>query len=144
MNREDAFWARITDRPDGCWIWPGVPHRSGYGRFVADVGVVVYAHRYAWESHNGQQIPDGMQIDHLCRNRICVNPAHLEVVTQRENLRRSEAPAGINARKTHCPQGHSLADAYIVAGKRKCRPCQMARSRERHRAISAQRRAQPK
>ncbi len=74
------------DEVTGCWNWSGARHPSGYGRLKVG-GKQLYAHRYMYEKVRGR-IPDGRVIDHLCRNRSCVNPDHLEVVTQTENMRR--------------------------------------------------------
>ncbi len=85
----------------------------------------VYAHRWAFEQFKGP-IADGLQIDHLCRVRHCVNPDHLEAVSQRANILRGEATSAQRARQTHCKRGHrfDLANTYIrPAGHRNCRAC---------------------
>ena len=88
------------------------------------------SHTYAWELANGP-IPAGLQLDHLCRVGLCVNPAHLEPVTGRVNTLRGTSPAAVNAAKTHCINGHLLDgdNLYLEGSKRKCRTCMSARSR---------------
>lgn len=84
-----------------------------------------YVHRVAWETLRGP-IPDGMQLDHLCRQRACWNPDHLEPVSPRENVLRGVGITAMNAKKTHCPQGHPYDDAntgITSTGKRRCRAC---------------------
>lgn len=101
-------WAekvRLPESPDGCWEWSASRHSSGYGQFYYNGRGNGFAHRFAYERFVGP-IPSGLQIDHLCRNRTCVNPSHLEPVTAKENLRRGMGFSGRNARKTHCPKGH--------------------------------------
>ena len=124
----DRFWAKVELTED-CWVWTG--HlRRGYGTLMQD-GHDGYAHRFAYESFVGP-IPEGLQIDHLCRNRACVNPAHMEPVTLRENILRGESSAAKNARKTHCKRGHPLSgeNLYRFGGSRSCRECQQRRVRE--------------
>jgi hypothetical protein len=111
----------------GCWQWQR-PLDNGYGRFWVD-GQTVLAHRYSYEIHVGS-IPDGLHLDHLCRNRGCVNPAHLEPVTLAVNVLRGEGLSAVNARKTVCKHGHPLTDdnVYVTPrGSRTCRACQRAR-----------------
>lgn len=115
-----------------CWEWIGcVDTSTGYGRFLLDKRYVG-AHRVSYELFRSY-IPEGLQIDHRCRNRKCVNPDHLEIVTCRENLMRGIGVAAINIRKTHCPQGHPYDEdnTHSYKGRRKCKQC----IREQQRAI---------
>ena len=120
------FW-RNTQFTSTCWLWK----RSGsdrYGRMsIGDH--FVSAHRWAYEAFVGP-IPEGMQLDHLCRQSRCVNPNHLEPVTPRENLLRGDGRPGINARKTHCKQGHAFDEFntyWLPNGKgRACKACRSA------------------
>jgi hypothetical protein len=102
------FWAKV-DASGVCWEWTGWKTQHGYGNFPpshrSQKQTRRLAHAWAWEYLIGP-IPDGMQLDHRCGNTSCVNPDHLEVVTQQENIRRSHNPMAMNARKTHCPKGH--------------------------------------
>jgi hypothetical protein len=130
FHRDPAvrFWSRVdVGHPLGCWWWTGKVAGNGYGKFPLGRRVLdgdrreEYAHRFAYESLIGL-IPPGMQLDHLCRNRICINPDHLEVVTPRENTRR-----GGPARKSVCVRGHELVGHNIYfspsTGRRSCRTC---------------------
>lgn len=121
------FWLKIA-APDvnGCTVWTGPVDGCGYGMFwVGDRNV--RSHRYAWEMAYGfGSIPEGMQLDHLCRNRPCVNVGHLEVVSLLENIRRGECSAAVNARKTECKHGHPFDEPNTIVrpdGTRKCRAC---------------------
>lgn len=104
-------------------MWTGCIHPTGYGKLGRD-GHTYYAHRYVYEQTVGP-IPDGMVLDHLCRNRACVNTAHLEVVTQRENVLRGDTIPARNVVKTHCPHGHEYTpdNIYWAAGHRRCATC---------------------
>ena len=122
---------RVDKAEDGCWNWLGYKSKTGYGRCGR-----VWAHRRAYELLIGA-IPAGLEIDHLCRNRGCVNPGHMEVVTHQENQRRGNSPYGINARKTHCIRGHEFSEAntYISPnGRRNCRRCHADYERARRAA----------
>lgn len=124
-----AFWHKV-DRTGECWLWTGRGDAGGYGRVHYD-GRDGYAHRLAYELLVGA-IPDGLVIDHLCRVRNCVNPAHLEVVTQRENILRSDGAGAVNARKTHCKRGHEFTpeNTIRIAQGRNCRTCLRMLQRE--------------
>jgi hypothetical protein len=111
---------------NGCWIWLGKISGRGYGSFP--VGKMNYAaHRIYYEKAKGE-IPEGLVLDHLCRNIKCVNPDHLEPVPARENTLRGVGPTAINARKTHCPKGHPYDDdnLKINRGRRHCKICDAA------------------
>jgi hypothetical protein len=101
MTALNRFWSKV-EKTDGCWIWTAYRDRAGYGRFLFN-GSVGAAHRFAYEMFVGALMP-GMTIDHLCRTPWCVNPAHLEQVTNHENLMRGLP--GEKARRTHCKWGH--------------------------------------
>jgi hypothetical protein len=130
MTAEARFWAKVDTSGDGCWIWGGYIGPSGYGRAYAGPSYYRAAHRMAYEFARGP-IPEGLQIDHLCRNRACVKPDHLEAVTQTENVRR-----GLRGRLlTVCAKGHDYTpeNTYTSpAGNRACRKCRTARSNARN------------
>ena len=113
-----------------CWNWNGAKDWGGYGQFRGRKRMTT-AHRWSYQTYVGP-IPDGLVIDHLCRNPSCVNPKHLEAVTHRENTLRGVGPAAKNARKTHCKHGHEFnkENIYIQSGHRSCRECGRRRVRE--------------
>jgi len=120
----------------GCLVFTGNINRHGYGLIKDDSGKDRTVHRVAYELAKGP-IPDGLVIDHKCRVRSCVNPDHLEPVTQRENCLRGIGIPAINASKTHCYRGHELSDentypGWRDKGERRCKTCTQDRARERH------------
>ncbi len=133
---EERVWHRITATPFGCWQWTAACDAQGYGIFTVG-GRNRIAHRYVYELLAGP-IPDGLQVDHLCRNRGCVNPDHLEPVTAKVNTNRSRANHRFLLR-THCQEGHALTPENTMArrdspGSRICRECQRVRLRNYMRA----------
>ena len=119
---EERFWSKV-DKTDSCWIWVGGRMSAGYGTFTS-FGRNILPHRYSYKLFKGD-IPEGKQIDHLCRNTICVNPNHLEAVTQKENLLRGVGICAQNSRKTHCIHGHEFTKEntrFITLG-RQCKEC---------------------
>lgn len=137
VPHEVLFWSYVDkDGPNGCWIWTGRRKPAGYGTFGRNRTGIKYAHRHAWELLRGP-IPEGYEVDHLCRVTSCVNPDHLEPVTPTENRRRAAAarPPGMprqfygrkpRALATECHRGHPYDEqntAYYANGKRRCRSC---------------------
>ena len=115
------------DTATGCWVWTASKKSNGYGSFTAP-GLGAQAHRVAYLLLTGP-IPGGMHLDHLCRNRLCVNPDHLEPVTQAENNRRA------GAARTHCARGHAYTAANTYRrrnGTRDCRACNRDRANARY------------
>lgn len=131
LTPEQRFWAKV-DKTATCWLWQGAKDSGGYGQIRA--GRQEKAHRLAYQWLVGA-IPEGLQLDHLCRVRNCVNPDHLEPVTPRENTMRSPvSPSAVNARKARCSAGHELGGDNRFPGEgsgRACRTCQQARQSAR-------------
>lgn len=122
----------IKVHPLGCWEFQGAIDSNGYGCVYID-GRRVRTHRVAYEADSGP-IPEGLVIDHLCFNRRCINPAHLEAVTLGENTRRAlRVGRGGGVKKTHCLRGHVFDEANTwvgATGRRACRACERIRKRE--------------
>lgn len=125
---EQRFWPKV-EKTATCWLWRGLKI-NGYGQ-IAGNRKRTYVHRFSYEMAKGP-IPNGLQLDHLCRVRHCVNPAHLEAVTAKVNVHRGTGEAGANARKTECHRGHPLSGNNLYVnpdGHRNCRTCNNERAR---------------
>lgn len=112
-NNEESFWSKVH-KTDSCWIWTGCVHNTGYGRISMN-GRNVFTHRYVMPD-----IPDGMTVDHLCGNKLCVNPSHLEIVSRGENARRYWLS------RDRCKYGHEFTSENTrldTKGRRRCRAC---------------------
>ncbi len=121
------FWAKVN-KTETCWLWTGGTSRGSgepYGSFHPSRSVLVRAHVFAYEMLVGP-VPLGLVLDHLCRVRMCCNPAHLEPVTPQVNVLRGIGPTAINAAKTHCDHGHEFTPentGEVTAGGRYCKAC---------------------
>jgi hypothetical protein len=134
----------IPEPNSGCWLWLGTLNKGGYGDICRNGRVEKHAqaHRVAYELYVGP-IPAGLDLDHLCRVRCCVNPAHLEPVTRSENVKRGLMPAINRARavaQTHCVHGHEFTAENTIHAKvrgrstRECRECRLKRQRTAYHA----------
>lgn len=133
------FWDKVnkdgplSDLVEGkCWVWTACKNEDGYGQFKLRYKMI-YAHRLSY-TINKLSISNDLVIDHLCRNRSCVNPDHLEPVTRQENIIRGETIPSNNLTKTHCPLNHLLVPPNLVnseakRGRRKCLACNRARAK---------------
>lgn len=139
---EERFWSKVNksgpmplhgDVPGPCWQWTAGKIPNGYGSFHVARMRRTPSHRYAWEVLRGL-IPDKLTIDHLCRNKLCVNPDHMEVVTRGENTLRAVDIGASNRNKTHCIKGHEFNSEntrITPAGGRRCRTCDRGYERNR-------------
>lgn len=130
----ERLHARITGEPNsGCWLWLGPMLPNGYGK--AQVKQKSYwVHRLFYQMYKGE-VHAGRELDHLCRVRLCVNPAHLEPVTRRENVRRGISQFAAKMNSTHCVNGHEFSNENTMRkpdGRRECRTCRLARRRHRY------------
>lgn len=143
MRIPDRIWKRFVIPASGCWIFTGYRNRGGYGR-VGWNGKAVLLHRLVWEFVKGPLLVTDV-LDHLCRNRGCCNPNHLEIVTAKENHRRGDhiamtaAAAAARRDRTHCVNGHELTQENTrirrrQSGGRTCRACDRNRQREYRRS----------
>jgi hypothetical protein len=127
LSVSERFWQKV-DKSGDCWTWTGQMHHLGYGRFSVSAGVNLLAHRFAYEDILGS-IPSGLELDHLCRNRACVRPEHLDPVTHAVNMGRSTLSGDGSrrraAQRTHCPQNHPYSGDNLIMdnGARRCRIC---------------------
>ena len=117
----------LVEKTSTCWIWRGSRHPGGYGQLgrLTATGRTELAHRLVYTLLVGP-IPDGLTLDHICRNRLCVNPDHLEVVTPGVNVLRGIGLSAVNARKVRCKRGHPFDSANTRVngrGERQCRAC---------------------
>lgn len=122
----ERFWSKV-EKTDSCWLYTG-SNNNGYGQFWTGTKNSL-AHRFSYELV--AKIPEGLHIDHLCRVRNCVNPEHLEPVTNKENVLRGEGYTAKKARQTHCIRGHELSGknlAITVKGYRRCNKCNVIRT----------------
>lgn len=140
------FWEKVqaASGPKDCWEWAGSRSGTGYGRFFL-AGRMTTAQRASWLINKSIEMPPGHTVDHLCRNRACVRPDHLEAVPHRENLLRGNTVTARSAAATHCPAGHPYDEANTThrRGARQCRTCDRARSARAYkpRGIPRRRRA---
>lgn len=142
VSAVERFLAKVDVTDEGCLRWTGTVLPNGYGHFRGDLSQMTLAHRFAYETFVGP-IPRGLHIDHLCRNRLCVNPAHLEPVTCRENALRGEAPTVALHLAGRCARGHTDFVTLVSEGRtrRICRTCRNERSKEHQRRRRAAERA---
>lgn len=133
LEPEVRFWRHVMPEPNsGCWLWMASLDGRGYGQINRGDGRPIRAHRLSYEMHKGP-IPDGMDLDHKCRVRCCVNPDHLEPVTRQVNILRGESHVARQSRQTHCKNGHEYIAENTVRyrNKRQCRTCSNALRRQR-------------
>lgn len=133
---------RYSVDSSGCWVFQAIALRKGYANISFRVDGKRYqvgAHRASYMIRSGE-IPEGLVIDHVCRNRRCINPEHLRAVTSAVNaIENNVGPTAVNARKTHCIRGHELSgdNTYLYRGMRKCRTCLQFISKNRRKKVKS-------
>lgn len=126
------LWIWLNTEINGsCWLWLG-GKRNGYGRINWQKGSIKSVHRVSYELLRGS-VPEGLVLDHLCRNRACINPSHLEPVTQQENVLRGEGLTAHRARQSVCIRGHPLMEVKI---RRRCKICMHASQKKNRKSHS--------
>ena len=120
------FLSKIKIIESGCWEFTGHLDKYGYGQIKINRKTIL-THRYIYEYYYGTICPD-LTIDHLCRNRACCNPLHLEQVTKQENNKRGNSASGINKRKTHCKRGHEFTKENTIIKKMEKRCCKICQT----------------
>ena len=131
------FWAKVRLAANGCWDWTACIDVHGYGQFNIGAGCRIGAHRWSYIDAYGR-VPNGLELDHLCRNTKCVNPTHLEAVSHRVNMLRGVTFIAQRAVQTHCMRGHQFTPENTHRDRnntRKCRTC--VRERQRRQAALA-------
>jgi len=129
-TRVENFWAKVSLTADGCWPWTGATNRpmpGGYGQICVGRNKLAGAHRFSFILHNGPILPTSSTVNHVCMNTICVNPAHLEILSAKENQLLGTSPFAVNSRKNYCIRGHrfNASNTRIKKnGSRCCRACQ--------------------
>lgn len=139
----ERFWDKV-DMTYSCWLWRGWT-RNGYGQFRFD-GKDIPAHKFAYELFQGK-VPEGLILDHLCRNPSCVNPAHLDPTTNKDNIMRGNSLPAKNSKKTHCNKGHEYTEANTYYHpKEKSRECCICKKlgNDKHNAIAKHNREKSK
>ena len=136
---EERFWEKVL-KTETCWLWTSanIGGKYKYGHFTVNYKQV-YAHRLSYELLVGQ-IPPNMTIDHLCNNKLCVNPEHMEVVTLQENIRRRDPFNRKYTKKTHCKRGHEFNEenTYYYKNSRNCRKCLNIATKKYRKNITSQ------
>lgn len=140
LSDYDRFWSRVKEDGD-CWVWTSHRTTDGYGCISLN-GKNALVHRISWQEFRGE-IPEGLHLDHLCRNTACINPDHLEPVTTRVNTLRGVGVSAVNARKTHCKEGHEFTPENTGVYKRAngttyrgCRTCGRINAAKRRKRTS--------
>lgn len=138
VDPQTRFWAYVDKRSASeCWLWTASVADTGYGAFSIGKRYIL-AHRFAYESLIGP-IPEGLTLDHRCRVRACVNPAHLEPVSRGTNTLRGETVTAANREKTHCPSGHEYSEenTYHWGNRRVCKTCHKAKTAKQRKKLRA-------
>ncbi len=140
ITPEQRFWSKV-DKSGDCWLWIACRNKNGYGKFY-DGSRLVPAHRFSYELNSGP-IPEGLVLDHLCRQPPCVRAGHLEAVTERENILRGTGMSARWAPRTHCEHGHpfDLENTLFSKNGRVCRTCNREKSRQMRRKYPEKMRA---
>lgn len=143
LSLKQRILSNIKINSNGCWIWQRRVQSNGYGQISVGsrtdgTNKNTTAHRISYITFNGE-IADGLQIDHLCKVRVCVNPDHLEAVTAKENVHRSNAKFKQQIKRTHCPKGHEYSEDNMYTYKtriggicRNCKTCMKERTKNRY------------